>query len=82
MNLKEIEKGVIDVCIEVGQFIRHEGANFDHARIEQKVKSLNVTIRKALGLFANVRPTRSYAPYIRSRHENVDLVIVPFFVFA
>lgn len=36
MNLKEIEKGVIDVCIEVGQFIRHEGANFDHARIEQK----------------------------------------------
>ena len=40
------------------------------------VKSLNVTIRKTLGLFANVRPTRSYAPYIRSKHENVDLVIV------
>jgi isocitrate dehydrogenase (NAD+) len=40
------------------------------------VKSLNVTIRKTLGLFANVRPTRSYTPYIRSKHENVDLVIV------
>src|SRR6187402_2976677 len=36
MNLKELEKTVIEVCIEVGQFIRHEGANFDHARIEQK----------------------------------------------
>ncbi len=36
MNLQEIEKGVIDICIEVGQFIRHEGANFDHARIEEK----------------------------------------------
>ena len=35
MNLKEIEKSVIDICLEVGQFIRHEGANFDHARIEQ-----------------------------------------------
>jgi isocitrate dehydrogenase len=40
------------------------------------VKSLNVTIRKTLGLFANVRPTRTYTPYIRSNHENVDLVIV------
>lgn len=36
MNLKEIEKGVIDICIEVGKFIRHEGENFDHARIETK----------------------------------------------
>ena len=40
------------------------------------VKSLNVTIRKTLGLFANVRPTRTYTPYIQSKHENVDLVIV------
>jgi len=36
MNLKELEKTVIEICVEVGQFIRHEGANFDHARIEQK----------------------------------------------
>ncbi|OUC07155.1 isocitrate dehydrogenase, partial [Litorilinea aerophila] len=27
-------------------------------------KSLNVTIRKALGLFANVRQTKSYAPFV------------------
>ena len=40
------------------------------------VKSLNVTIRKTLGLFANVRPTRSYDPFIRARHSGVDLVIV------
>ena len=40
------------------------------------VKSLNVTIRKTLGLFANVRPTRSYAPFVRTKHDNVDLVIV------
>jgi isocitrate dehydrogenase len=39
-------------------------------------KSLNVTIRKALGLFANVRPTRSYAPYVASPHPGIDLVIV------
>ncbi len=40
------------------------------------VKSLNVTIRKTLGLFANVRPTRSYAPFIRTKYPDVDLVIV------
>ncbi len=39
-------------------------------------KSLNVTLRKALGLFANVRPCASYAPYVPSRHPKLDLVIV------
>lgn len=39
-------------------------------------KSLNVTIRKTLGLFANVRPTRSFEPYIRTNRVGVDLVIV------
>lgn len=39
-------------------------------------KSLNVTIRKSLGLFANVRPTKSYAPYVSSPHSGMDLVIV------
>jgi len=39
-------------------------------------KSLNVTIRKSLGLFANVRPCRSYAPYIPSKHPLMDVVIV------
>lgn len=38
-------------------------------------KSINVTIRKALDLFANVRPSKSL-PGIKTRFENVDLVIV------
>jgi myo-inositol-1(or 4)-monophosphatase len=36
MNLEEIQKGVIQICLEVGTFIRKEGAAFDHSRIEQK----------------------------------------------
>ncbi|MCB1562888.1 MAG: NADP-dependent isocitrate dehydrogenase [Alphaproteobacteria bacterium] len=39
-------------------------------------KSLNVTIRKSLGLFANVRPCVSYAPYVDTNHPNMDLVII------
>jgi isocitrate dehydrogenase len=39
-------------------------------------KSLNVTIRKTLGLFANVRPCPSYAPYVATLHPSMDLVIV------
>ena len=39
-------------------------------------KSVNVTLRKALGLFANVRPCVSYAPFVPSRHPRLDLVIV------
>lgn len=39
-------------------------------------KSLNVTMRKTFGLFANVRPCISYAPYVRSHFKNIDLVII------
>ncbi len=39
-------------------------------------KSLNVTLRKTLGLFANVRPCVSYAPYVPSKFSHIDLVIV------
>ena len=39
-------------------------------------KSLNVTIRSTLGLFANVRPCSSYAPFIETKHPKMDLVIV------
>jgi len=39
-------------------------------------KSLNVTIRKTLGLFANVRPCKSYAPFVPSLHPSLDVVIV------
>ena len=36
MNLEKIEKGVIEICREVGEFISLEGASFDLSRIEQK----------------------------------------------
>ena len=39
-------------------------------------KSLNVTVRKSLGLFANVRPVASYAPYVATKHPGMDVVIV------
>ncbi len=39
-------------------------------------KSLNVTIRKTLGLYANVRPCRAYTPYVESHFPNMDLVVV------
>ncbi|MCS7053391.1 MAG: NADP-dependent isocitrate dehydrogenase [Ignavibacterium sp.] len=38
-------------------------------------KSVNVTLRKALELYANVRPAKSL-PGVRSRFDNVDLIII------
>src|SRR5215470_2958064 len=39
-------------------------------------KSLNVTTRKTLGQYANVRPCVSYHPFIETMHPNMDVVIV------
>ncbi len=39
-------------------------------------KSLNVTVRTTLGLFANVRPCVSYSPFVKTKHPNMDLVII------
>lgn len=39
-------------------------------------KSLNVTTRKTFGLYANVRPCVSYAPYVRTKHPNMDIVVI------
>jgi isocitrate dehydrogenase len=39
-------------------------------------KSLNVTIRKTLGLFANVRPCRSFHPFVPTLHPGMDVVVV------
>jgi isocitrate dehydrogenase len=39
-------------------------------------KSLNVTTRKLLGLYANVRPCVAYDPYIPTKHPGMDVVIV------
>lgn len=39
-------------------------------------KSINVTTRKTLGLYANVRPCVSYSPFIRTKHPVMDIVII------
>src|SRR5260370_2808246 len=39
-------------------------------------KSLNVTARKRLGLYANVRPCVSYHPFVETKHPAMDVVIV------
>ena len=39
-------------------------------------KSLNVTLRKSLGLYANVRPVSSLHPYVHTKFPEMDVVIV------
>jgi isocitrate dehydrogenase len=39
-------------------------------------KSLNVTTRKFLGLYANVRPCVSLHPFVKTKHPVMDIIIV------
>lgn len=39
-------------------------------------KSLNVSTRKFLGLYANVRPCMSLHPFVKTKHPTMDVVIV------
>jgi isocitrate dehydrogenase len=39
-------------------------------------KSLNVSIRKFLGLYANIRPCTSLHPVVATRHPQLDMVII------
>ncbi len=39
-------------------------------------QSLNVTIRKKLGLYANIRPCISYFPFVHTKHPNMNVVII------
>ncbi|AHC39596.1 isocitrate dehydrogenase [Ehrlichia muris] len=39
-------------------------------------KSLNVTLRKKLGLYANVRPCISYHPLVKTKYPNLNVVII------
>lgn len=39
-------------------------------------KSLNVTLRKTLNLFANVRQAKAYAPYVASKHPGMNVVVI------
>ncbi|MGM0704673.1 MAG: NADP-dependent isocitrate dehydrogenase [Bacteroidota bacterium] len=39
-------------------------------------KSLNVTLRKALSMFANVRQVKAYTPFVDSDHPEMDVVVI------
>ncbi|MEM6517598.1 MAG: NADP-dependent isocitrate dehydrogenase [Bacteroidota bacterium] len=39
-------------------------------------KSLNVTLRKSLGLFANVRPVSALHPYVHTNFPEMDVVVI------
>lgn len=39
-------------------------------------KSLNVTTRKFLGLYSNIRPCVSLHPYVKTKHPQMDIVII------
>lgn len=39
-------------------------------------KSLNVTLRKSLGLFANVRPVTALHPYVHTHFPSMDVVVI------
>jgi isocitrate dehydrogenase len=39
-------------------------------------KSLNVTVRTTMGLYANVRPCAAYAPFVDTKHPGMNVVIV------
>lgn len=39
-------------------------------------KSLNVTTRKFLGLYSNIRPCTSLYPFVQTKHPEMDIVIV------
>jgi len=71
-NAAGIEKSSIESLLRTKVFLKApittpQGGGF---------KSLNVTTRKLLGLYANVRPCVAYAPYVKTRHPGMDVVIV------
>ncbi len=39
-------------------------------------KSLNVALRKSLGLYANIRPCTSYHPVIENKFDRFDIVVI------
>jgi isocitrate dehydrogenase len=71
-NSAGIEPGAWDSLLRTKVFLKApittpQGGGF---------KSLNVTTRKTLGQYANVRPCVSYHPFIDTKHPNMDVVIV------
>jgi isocitrate dehydrogenase len=39
-------------------------------------KSVNVTLRKMLGLYANVRPVQAYHPFVHTLHPGMDVTVI------
>lgn len=35
-----------------------------------------MSIRKTLGLYANVRPCKAYHPFVHTKHPDMDVVII------
>ncbi|MCC7154967.1 MAG: NADP-dependent isocitrate dehydrogenase [Bryobacterales bacterium] len=71
-NTAGIEKSSLDSLLRTKVFLKApittpQGGGY---------KSLNVTTRKLLGLYANVRPCVAYDPYIPTKHPRMDVVIV------
>jgi isocitrate dehydrogenase len=71
-NTAGISKESWNSLLETGVFLKApittpQGGGF---------KSLNVTVRKTLGLYSNVRPCRSFHPFVSTKHPKMDLVIV------
>lgn len=71
-NMNGVEDGAFDSLRRTKVFYKAplttpQGAGF---------KSVNVTTRKMFGLYANVRPSVSYAPFVDTKHPKMDLVIV------
>lgn len=54
-------------CLLKGPVMTPQGKGF---------KSVNVTIRGTLNLFANIRPCKAYSPCVASHHPGMNLVIV------
>lgn len=80
LGLKEYERGhTAGIAPESWDVIRNSAA-FLKSPITTPLgggfKSPNVTIRKALNLFANVRPSKAYSPYVMSQHPGINLVII------
>ncbi len=39
-------------------------------------KSVNVTMRTTLGLYANIRPVMSFHPFVKTKHPKVDVIVI------
>ena len=67
------------IAPETWDVLAHAGALFKGpitTPLGSGYKSLNVTLRKTLGLYANVRPCRSLHPAVATLHPGLDVVIV------